>query len=254
VYACQVISKDSSILALGSLGAGIVSSSFSSSLITNQLAAVSTAQLSLLTQTFSTLSSGVQTRSNRIDGRSVRKNEKLLYVFFFKTSQHNTLVQKMQTHTATTTGVETFGSITWLEPKYTGGEKYDLFDVNGTSYMFGSSQVKIKPLVHFADPRSGYWNTAYTQPAIYDLYSAFRNGSYTTLKLLRPTPDTIGVPPRWTIKFDTDYIPTNGLAPSEFLPLSTAPNSVFSNLTNTMKRVCAHISTISEWSPFPIVS
>jgi len=189
--------------------------------------------LSTLSQSFATVGAGVESRNNRINGRTVRKNEKLLYVFFFKTSQHNTLIQKMQSHNPSPTGVTVFGPATWLEPKYTGGEKFDVFDVSGCSYMIGTSPQRTKSLVYFGDPRSGNWNTSYTTPIIYDLYSLFRSGGYTSFKLLRSNPDSIGIPPRWTVRFDADYAASQPLLPSEFLPMSTSPGSVFPSMVST---------------------
>jgi len=251
VYACQLISRDSSIYTMqqniaNMVGttAGAAGSLAGASITANQLASVTVAQFSTLQQSFASLGSGAEARSNRINGRSVRKNEKLLYVFFFKTSQHNTLIQKMQAQSPHSTASESFGSITWLEPKYTGGEKFDVYDVYGFPYIDGTTTpMRTKSLVHFADARSGNWNTTYTQPVIYDLYQLFRTGGYTGLKLLRSNPDTIGIPPRWTVRFDADYIPTAPLSPNEFLPLSTSPNSVFSNLVSTQLTLSTMSST-----------
>ena len=240
VYACQLISKDSTLYTMqqnianmvGTTG-GAAGSAAGAAIAASQLSSVTAAQFSTLQQTFASLGTGAEARNNRINGRSVRKNEKLLYVFFFKTSQHNTLIQKMQAQNASTTTPELVGSITWLEPKYTGGENFDVFDVNGFPYMDGSTPIRTKSLVHFADARSGNWNTTYTTPVIYDLYQLFRQGNYSALKLLRSNPDTIGIPPRRTVRFDSDYSAAPPLSPNEFLPQSMAPNSVFSNLAVT---------------------
>jgi hypothetical protein len=238
VYACQLISKDSTLYTMqqnianmvGTTG-GAAGSAAGAAITASQLSSVTAAQFSTLQQTFASLGTGAEARNNRINGRSVRKNEKLLYVFFFKTSQHNTLIQKMQAQNPSSTTPELFGSITWLEPKYTGGEKFDAFDVNGFPYIDGSTPMRTKSLVYFADARSGNWNTSYTTPVIYDLYQMFRSGGYSALKLLRSNPDTLGIPPRWTVRFDSDYSAAAPLSPSEFLPQSLAPNSVFSNLS-----------------------
>jgi hypothetical protein len=256
VYACQLISKDSSVYSIqqnmaNMVGttAGAAGSVAGAAITTSQLASVTAAQVSTLQQTFAAMGGGAEARNNRINGRSVRKNEKLLYVFFFKTSQHNTLIQKMQTQNPSSTTPELFGGITWLEPKYTGGEKFDVFDVNGFPYMDGTTPMRTKSLVHFADARSGNWNTTYTTPVIYDLYQLFRSGGYTSLKLLRSTPDTIGIPPRWTVRFDSDYSAAAPLSPNEFLPQSLAPNSVFSNLSISQVASSA-ISTSSGFGGF----
>jgi hypothetical protein len=228
---------------------GAAGSAAGASITASQLSSVTAAQFSTLQQTFASMGAGAESRNNRINGRSVRKNEKLLYVFFFKTSQHNTLIQKMQTHNPSSTTPELFGSIAWLEPKYTGGEKFDAFDVNGFPYTDGSTPMRTKSLVYFADARSGNWNTTYTTPVIYDLYQMFRSGGYSALKLLRSNPDTIGIPPRWTVRFDSDYSAAAPLSPSEFLPQSLAPNSVFSNLSISQVASSA-ISTSSGFGGF----
>ncbi|MFM7813344.1 MAG: hypothetical protein ACKO66_02380, partial [Flavobacteriales bacterium] len=191
VYACQLISKDSTINSSSSAAASAaLSAGLSTSPITSTLSMVNVARISTLSQTFSSMGSGAMMRNNRIDGRSVRGNEKLLYVFFFKTSQYNTLVQKMQSQSASTTAVQSFLGVDVLEPKYTGGEKFDEYDVNGFPYMIGTTTpTRTKPLVYFRDARSDNWNTTYATPVIYDLYNLFRSGGYTSLRLLRSVPD-----------------------------------------------------------------
>jgi TANFOR domain-containing protein len=236
VYACQIISKDSSIYSSSSMVAGAAAAAgLSATPLTgasvSSLSMVTVARISTLSESYSSLGSGALMRNNRIDGRSVRSNEKLLYVFFFKTSQFNTLAQKMQGHSPSTTSVQSLWGVDVLEPKYTGGEKFDLFDVHGFPYMIGTTTpTRTKSLVYFADARSDNWNTTYTKPVIYDLYTLFRNNGLTSLRLLRPVPDTIGIPPYYTVRFDADYAYTSPLAPNEFLPLSASASSVFSNL------------------------
>ena len=243
VYACQLLAKDStlttlsqSILGTIGLGSGAAGSSAAASISASQMASVNAAQLSTIQQTFSAMGAGASSRSNRINGRSVRKNEKLIYVFFFKTSQHNTLAEKMQAKSASSTGRHEFLMFETLEPKYTGGESFDVFDVNGFSYEYATGDVrKIKPLVSFTDSRSDRWNTEYTKPIIYDLHQMLTAESFTNWRFFRANPDTIGIPPYRTVKFHQNFVFATKLSSSEFLPQSTAPNSVFGNITSVQQ-------------------
>jgi TANFOR domain-containing protein len=249
VYACQIISKDSSILNLnvntainfGNLGigqsqqmasgAGNVAGGLQYNLNSNiSYAASQIIQNSSLAQLYNTQTGGAQVRKNRIDGRTVRKNEKLLYVFFFKTSQFNTLVQKMAAFTPGTTNRSALGLLEFLEPGFTGGERFDAFDVNGFRYMHGVTPQFIRPLVNMREARTDNWNTTWAQPVIYDFYNNLRSSGYTTLRFNRANPDTLGIPPTMTVRFHVDNPTSNPLSPSEYLPYSSNPGSVFGNL------------------------
>lgn len=248
VYACQVISKDTSIILSSSITnlanpsqfllAGGTSSSSNNSAnqnlnITGLSLGLTTPlllQTSTLQQLYTNQAGGMTVRSNRINGRTVRKNEKLLYVFFFKTSQHNTLEEKMAAINASSTNRAAFGLLEWLEPSFTGGEKFDVFDVNGFRFVNGLTPQFIQPLVSMTEARTDSWNQNWTNPVIYNLYNNLRSSGYTTLRFNRANPDTLGIPPQRTVRFHVDNPTRNPLAPTEFLPLSTAPNSIFNNL------------------------
>ena len=242
VYACQIISKDSiistSILALnnGILGGNLQggsSSSSSNSALNNSILGSSSSMANSNIMISSTLQQvflnqgGVETRNNRINGRTVRKNEKLLYVFFFKTSQYNTLQEKLNAFAATTTERTNLGVIEWLAPSFSGPEKFDVFDVNGYRTSYPKPPLSIKPLVGMTEARTGNWHTNWANPIIYDLARNLYNYGYTGLRLIRPSPDTIGIPPIYTVRFHSGNPTKNALQPTEYLPLSSSPNSVF---------------------------
>ncbi|MEZ5173632.1 MAG: hypothetical protein R2850_09035 [Bacteroidia bacterium] len=230
VYACQIISKDSSTApAVNTNPGGLVLPGGLNLAASGISPAASYLQSATLNQTFLMNTGGVQVRSNRINGRTVRKNEKLLYVFFFKTSQFNTLQAKMATFNGIGTERVNWGDFEWLEPKYSGPEKFDVFDVNGFRFMNGLTPQFIYPLVYAREAGTDTWNTGYAS-TIYNLYNNLRTYGYTSLKLIRATPDTLGIPPRNTFRFHEDNPTRNSLLPNEFLPQSSSPNSVFSNL------------------------
>lgn len=250
IYACQIISKDTTIISalnnvnVSGIIAGVATSNPSSnqgsagnininglSVSSNAIAlANQTLQNSSLTQLYATQLGGVQVRSNRIDGRTVRKNEKLLYVFFFKTSTHNTLQQKLASQNPGSTTRLALGLLEWLEPGFTGGERFDVFDVNGFRFMRGVQPQFIPPLVSMTEARTDTWNSTWATPVIYEFYQNLRNQGYTALRLQRANPDTLGIPPIRTVRFHSDNPTSNALQPSEFLPYSSSPTSVFSNL------------------------
>ena len=233
VYACQIISKDtligtalnalSNAVSGGSLSTSLVGGSAPSSLLSNTNMMIT----STLQEVFSSQGTGLQTRNNRINGRTVRKNEKLLYVFFFKTSQYNTLQEKLNAFAATTTERTNLGVIEWLAPSFSGPEKFDVFDVNGYRTSYPKPPLSIKPLVGMTEARTGNWHPNWANPIIYDLARNLNNYGYTGLRLIRPSPDTIGIPPIYTVRFHSGNPTRNALQPSEFMPLSSSPNSIF---------------------------
>ena len=227
VYACQLISKDS-LLINPTLYGGIIPSGLLGS--SSSLASIKPIVISTLSQSFSTKIGGAIIRSNRINGRTVRKNEKLLYVFFFKTSQYNTLNDKVAGLNGTTTTRSSFIGFETLQPSFSGPEKFDVFDVNGYAFKQGLTNRKILPLVYMTDLRKDNWTRTWSQPVIYDFYSNLRSRGYTSMRLIRAYPDTVGVPPFKTISFHEGNPTREGLAPNEFLPLSTNASSVFANL------------------------
>jgi hypothetical protein len=229
IYACQIISKDSTIGSPANL-LNVLNISGGNYL---QLSQTNSAITSSLAQTFIAQNGGVQVRNNRINGRTVRRNEKLLYVFFFKTSQFNTLQQKMSGVSSIAANRTNFGLFEYLAPTFTGPEKFDVFDVNGYRFMNGLSPQFIRSLVHSTESRIDNWNTTYTTPVIYNFYNNLRSSGYTSLKLTRANPDTLGIPPTNTLRFHESNPTRNPLTSNEYLPLSSSPNSVFANLANT---------------------
>lgn len=228
VYACQIISKDSTIASASTgnglqLPGGLQLSLTQSNLIPN----------STLSQLFITRAGGVQVRNNRINGRTVRRNEKLLYVFFFKTSQFNSLQQKLAGFAAIEPNRTNLGLFEWLAPTFSGPEKFDEFDVNGYRFMNGLSPQFIRPMVYAAESRTDSWNTSYASPVIYNLYTNLKLYGYTNLKLIRANPDTLGIPPTNTFRFHEGNPTRNPLQPTEYLPYSSSPNSVFSTLISS---------------------
>lgn len=255
-YACQLISKDSSTsFSTSSISTGL--SGMLSSISTTSTG-INPATMMMQTSTLSTIYSataagGVDIRSNRINGRTVRKNEKLLYVFFFRTSQFNTLRDKINTFTPTTTAYRTFWGMEWLDPSFSGTEKFDVFDVRGASFASapGYAATRIPPLVMIHDARADNWNSTFADPVIYSLYSNLRSYRYTYLSLLRSTPDSIGIPPFKTVYFHDDNPTRNELLPNEYLPFSSSPSSVFANLSpTTVTGLYGSTGSVSPFSGF----
>ncbi|HRH68333.1 MAG TPA: hypothetical protein PLB89_02385 [Flavobacteriales bacterium] len=160
----------------------------------------------------------IQLRQRTLAGYSLRSNEKMLYNFYFGTSQHNTLASKVAAMQHVVTVRDPVTPITAVNEhlySYYTGERFDRVDVRGFAYGPGAG-LKIPPLVDISEARTDAWTTSWAQPIIYDFYSAARNHPYTPtlLKLNRGLiyteagvmqgPDTIGIPPTNTIWFDVN--------------------------------------------------
>jgi hypothetical protein len=118
-------------------------------------------------------------------GTAVQSNEKLLYVFFFKTSIHNTLASKMS-GVALGRGVANPASVRSAQSAsqalmeinvpLTGSELFDPAEVEDNSTKYGVFDYAIDPLlmIDAATTASG-WHTSFTTPLIYNELSWLRS-------------------------------------------------------------------------------
>uniref|UniRef100_A0A832G1Q3 Uncharacterized protein n=1 Tax=Ignavibacterium album TaxID=591197 RepID=A0A832G1Q3_9BACT len=178
----------------------------------------------------SEVTSGVRVRTKRIDGRlTSNPDEKLYYVFFFKTSQFNNLQSKIATLNNTSTSRESrpvlFILTEELFPVFNANENFDVFDVNGYPYQIGINNYKVPSLVRSLDGHDNNWMNNFANPVIYEYYNTLKN--YTSRRLS----GSYGIPPTRTIEI---LNPQQGLAEYEYLPQSQSPSNQYSNVLNNI--------------------
>lgn len=167
-----------------------------------------------------------QVRTTRRDARNVAYDEKLLYLYFFKTSQFSTLQEKASSLNAGAVNYfwETFS------PDFSGPEKFDVYDVEGTGYSVGTTlQYTYPPLVRFVNPMTDAWSSSFATSVMYPLYQRLVNFNFTRTYLIRDMNDFIGTPPHVTANWHSNYASSSLLSQSECLPPSGNGYSSFLN-------------------------
>ncbi|MBK8225576.1 MAG: hypothetical protein IPK70_00195 [Flavobacteriales bacterium] len=177
---------------------------------------------SVTTNTTSQFNNMVQIRMRSLQGFTLRPDEKLTYLYHFRTSQYNTLAAKAAgiVHSATTaTALATIPPREVLDITF-GGELFDVYDVRGQPYGGTNNQPawRAGPLVRMLDPHTDAWFTDWAQPKLYDYYDVLRNSGCTAHRLIRANPDTLGIPPKYTIRFHPTWEPKPPLSTSETSP------------------------------------
>jgi len=214
LYTCQFISRDS-ILPSSSGPLGGVANLGAVNATDWQLAQTTTTS----TSQFNNM---VNVNRSSIQGYTLRSNEKLLYTFYFGTSNFDLLNDKVASLQTTTTyrsaSASTPGQET-LSPGFV-GERFDQVDIVGYHYgQPGYPGGDLPALVTVSEARTDNWTTSWNQPLLYDYYNAIlATGSYYTgFRLNRydwtwantpgigyswvPVPYPIGIPPVNTVAF-----------------------------------------------------
>lgn len=219
-----------------------------------------------------------QTRNNRINAKSVRKGEKLLFLFYFKTSRFNTLSEKLASFDdgeafrdfELSAGFGSFALrktvvTSELTPGFNGIEEFDVFDVGGLKITNGAGYPPLfasKPLVSMREDRGDAWNTNYAMPYVYSVYNEILDegcnlggGIFPSCcsyqRLDRASPDTVGIPPIYTVKFSANNNTKRVLAPTEYLPYSSDRSSAVDSrfmfyMTTSFNNQINYFSTAPE--------
>ncbi|MBK7946030.1 MAG: hypothetical protein IPJ85_12345 [Flavobacteriales bacterium] len=144
----------------------------------------------------------VQFRRMSLQGFTLRPDEKLTFQYHFRTSQYNTLAAKaagIAHSTTSATALATIPPREVLDITF-GGELFDVYDVRGKRYGLNSAS-RAGPLVRMVDPHTDNWFKDWAKPKLYDYYDVLRNSGCTSQRLIRANPDTLGIPPKYTIRF-----------------------------------------------------
>ncbi|MBL7939651.1 MAG: hypothetical protein JNL43_09850 [Flavobacteriales bacterium] len=240
VYKVQLIARDSTVSTRTGPGAAVVADIA----IGDMPVMFSTGRY----ETSSLMDGRIQLRKRLLAGYSLRSNEKLLYSYYFGTSQFSTLAAKVGAMQHLTTVRDPVSPATatkeYLLPEFR-GERFDRVDVLGFNYGPGG-ELEHAPLVALTEARTDTWTTGWGQPTIYDYYNAilYSTISYTPLRLQRGLiyteagvmqgPDAIGVPPTHTVVFHS----TTPMAPL-LTSVDRSPASAFARPTSGMNVLTA---------------
>ena len=188
----------------------------------------------------STSNQGMVIRTNRvIQGYALRPDEKLLYEYHFRTSNYNTLPDKVTALVNTSTeytGTTATLPKEVLSPSFT-GESFDTYDLVGFKYG-PEDLLTIYPLIGVQDAKSDLWHTQFAKPILYDYYAAIKASDCSELELQRSViwtsngfittttyrdhPDPVGIPPFLTVNFHPlGPLPSSILSDSEVAPSTT---------------------------------
>ena len=203
-YVAQFIYRDS--LIAGTVGQQALGA---------DLADISALSMSTVNTSASTSSANGLTmniKRRRLSGYSLRRNEKLLFTYFFATSNFNTITAKAASLTNSITHLESDGASPpreTLRPDFQ-GERFDVFDVLGYTSAVRPS-FKIAPLIGLTDALADAWSRQWSDPVLYDYYAEIKAQGCSSMELQRSlvysmgvpyisdSPDPIGMPPYRTV-------------------------------------------------------
>jgi len=105
-----------------------------------------------------------------ISATRVRAGEKLLYAFYFRTSNYNTLQSKLNSFVyVETENINAIGNFQAPRAKYQGTENFDYYDFNPIRWFRGGTYNTYGPLIKtIASERTSTWHINFTNPQIYD--------------------------------------------------------------------------------------
>ena len=189
----------------------------------------------ILLRTRTSVAPGVEVRQTRIDGRiTTDPNEKIYYVFFFRTSRYRNLQSKINQLTFVSTRWESRGGDSYqgnsalvLYPTFNTQELFDIFDVEGHTYRLGLTTYRIPPLVRTLDGHQNNWYNTFAYPVIYEYYNEFR---YRTTQSLRAQ-EPYGIPPFYTVTITFADPP---LDESEYLPQSQSSSAQYASIMSSI--------------------
>lgn len=188
----------------------------------------------ILLRTRTSVAPGVEVRQTRIDGRiTTDPNEKIYYVFFFRTSRYRNLQSKINQLTFASTERDSDSVFIFpfllirvdLYPAFNAQERFDIFDVEGYTYQLGLTNYRIPPLVITLDGHQDNWYRTFAYPVIYEYYNEFSR--YT--RLLRAA-EPHGIPPVYTVTIMDPDLP---LDESEYLPQSQSSSAQYSSIMSS---------------------
>jgi hypothetical protein len=130
------------------------------------------------------------------DFNALGNNEHLIYQYFFRTSAHNTLNQKITNIQVSSAAREFMNPNESLILRMSGSEPFEEYEVSGYSYTTADGfTTQVERILEITDSYNTTWHSGFLQPTIYNLYYRIVNNGYSNFRLIRSNPDKIGIPP-----------------------------------------------------------
>lgn len=262
IYAIQIVRKETRTASSGSgyqLSGSARNYINNSGRLSNTGISQNILALTTLRQSFNIAGSVTKIYQRTLPGLQVKKGEKLLYVYYFKTSIYNNLSQKLAdlSFKSTSRFVPLLGEV--LTAGFTTSESFDTYDVNGLSYTVpgyanGSSvrHEKIGPLVIVtAQARNNAWQRQFVNPWVYNRINRMKNLSIGWIRNWRSFSPTIFGRLRQQselAEFSGNYRPSPLLSDDEIMP--AAPSSASSNNNITRVTSSAYMQFTGTYSTY----
>jgi hypothetical protein len=165
VYALQIIRRQPKSLVM-------FAPSFLASMASQTTVSVKsylTARAFTSSGSFATATSSAQVKKQVVPGSTVRNDEKLLYVYYFQTSQYNTLAEKLNGLSFKSLDHNKYWGIhESITAHYGIGEALDDYDVKGYDWYDGFGTNHNEALVHVDSHAPGEtWYNTFVWPSIY---------------------------------------------------------------------------------------
>lgn len=235
-YALRIVARDE--IDLSTMGIAVGSPAASGGGSTSPFATPITSGVAVASAGSTSLANGmVLLRRQVLQGYTLRADERITYIYHFRTSGFSTLSAKLAslTNAATTrTSSVTNPVQEYLLPAFS-GERFDAYDLVGFTYGLQGS-ITQPPLITAVDANTDTWMKNWAKPLIYDYYAAIKaancsdedlerlrtviSNGFFTRTIISDSPDNIGMPPYRTVAINPYYTPDPQLTASETSPYS----------------------------------
>lgn len=172
IYAVQIVRKEESQATATATGFRFGTGTSATSVATRTGITATTT----LSSMYRHGASFVQTATRTLPGTQVRQGERLLYLYYFKTSRYSTLSEKLASLTSQpTVASPALGNFQLLTAKFSGPEFFDPYDLQGLAFTRDGRDQLLRPLISVnASTRTDEWHRSFTNPWIYNNIDRFR--------------------------------------------------------------------------------
>lgn len=166
IYALQIVRKEESATRTG----------FRDIALPTEIADSRVVARATMRSVYSRSLSTVQLNTRRLPGNQVKRGEKLLYLYYFKSSQYSRLTEKLATLTSQTGPASPpLGNFQLLTARFSGPEMFDVYDIEGLEYTRDGRDQRMRGLVGLtAATRTDTWHRRFTNPWVYDAIERMR--------------------------------------------------------------------------------
>lgn len=174
-YTLQIVNKEesSTTFARNGINTSVLQTAGSGN---SNVSAANLGVFAPLRMIYNRLGNTANTRERQLPGRTVKPGEKLLYYYYFKTSQYTTLHEKLASYTPVALRPATpLGNIELIYAGFNGPELMDSYDMQGYTYTRGGVEYHLPPLIKpTANLRRADWHQRFANPYVYNEIASMR--------------------------------------------------------------------------------